>query len=280
MILDDGGDLTLLMHDKYPDMLTDVRGISRGDHHRRAPAAGHGAGRHAADARDQRQRQRHQVEVRQPLRLPRILVDGIRRGTDVMMAGKVAVVNGFGDVGKGSAASPAQRRLPGDGDRGRSDLRLAGGDGGLPGHHHGRRRAASATSSSPPPATSTSSRIDHMRAMKHRAIVCNIGHFDAEIQIAALRNYQLGKRQAAGGRGGVPRRQAADRAVRGAAGEPGQRHRPSELRHERQLHQPGAGADRAVQRAAGTVPAAGLHAAEARSTRRWRRCIWPRSAPS
>ena len=59
------------------------------------------------------------------------LVDGIRRGTDVMMAGKVAMVAGFGDVGKGSAASLAQRRLPRHGLRGRSDLRAAGGDGGL-----------------------------------------------------------------------------------------------------------------------------------------------------
>ena len=59
------------------------------------------------------------------------LVDGIRRGTDVMMAGKVAMVAGFGDVGKGSAAILTQRRLPGDGERGRSDLRASGGDGGL-----------------------------------------------------------------------------------------------------------------------------------------------------
>ncbi len=70
------------------------------------------------------------------------LVDGIRRGTDVMMAGKVAMVAGFGDVGKGSAASPAQRRLPGDGLGNRPDLRAAGGDGGLRGHHDGGRRAA------------------------------------------------------------------------------------------------------------------------------------------
>ena len=59
------------------------------------------------------------------------LVDGIRRGTDVMMAGKVAMVAGFGDVGKGSAALAAQRRLPGHGVRDRSDLRAAGGDGRL-----------------------------------------------------------------------------------------------------------------------------------------------------
>ena len=70
------------------------------------------------------------------------LVDGIRRGTDVMMAGKVAMVAGFGDVGKGSAASLAQCRLPRAGGGDRPDLRAAGVDGRLRGHHHGRRRAA------------------------------------------------------------------------------------------------------------------------------------------
>ena len=71
MILDDGGDLTLLMHQKYPDMLKDVRGVSE-DHHRRASPARHGARRQAADPGDQRQRQRDQIQVRQPVRLPRI----------------------------------------------------------------------------------------------------------------------------------------------------------------------------------------------------------------
>ena len=70
------------------------------------------------------------------------LVDGIRRATDVMMAGKVAVVAGYGDVGKGSAASPAQCRCPRGRDRDRPDLRAAGGDGGLRGQHHGRDGAA------------------------------------------------------------------------------------------------------------------------------------------
>ena len=70
------------------------------------------------------------------------LVDGIRRGTDVMMAGKVAMVAGFGDVGKGSAASLTQRRLPRHGLGGRPDLRAAGGDGRLRGRDDGGRRAA------------------------------------------------------------------------------------------------------------------------------------------
>ncbi len=86
------------------------------------------------------------------------LVDGIRRGTDVMMSGKVAMVAGFGDVGKGSAASLQAGRLPRDGLRGRSDLRAAGRDGRLRGRHDGGRRAAAPTSSSRRPATRTSSR--------------------------------------------------------------------------------------------------------------------------
>ena len=117
------------------------------------------------------------------------LVDGIRRGTDVMMAGKVAVVCGYGDVGKGCAASferPGRRVLR---HRDRPDLRAAGGDGRLRGHDHGRGGAAGDIF-----VTATGNKdvitIDHMRAMKDRAIVCNIGHFDSEIQVGALRNLQ------------------------------------------------------------------------------------------
>ena len=111
-----------------------------------------------------------------------LLVDGIRRGTDVMMAGKVAMVAGFGDVGKGSAAA-AQRRLPRDGLRNRPDLRPAGGDGRLRGHDDGRRRSAR-----------RHFRHRHRQRRRHHArpyardarsrIVCNIGHFDSEIQVS------------------------------------------------------------------------------------------------
>ena len=117
------------------------------------------------------------------------LVDAIRRGTDVMMAGKVALVAGFGDVGKGSAASlrnagcrvmvteidpicALQAAMEGyevvtmDDMAGRADIFVT--------------------------ATGNVDVItaDHMRAMKHRAIVCNIGHFDSEIQVSALKNYK------------------------------------------------------------------------------------------
>ena len=104
---------------------------------------------------DQRQRLGHQVQVRQPLRLPRSLVDGIKRATDVMIAGKVAVVAGYGDVGKGLGPGPARPVGPGVGHRDRPDLRAAGRDGRLPRRDHGLRRRARPTSSSPPPATTT-----------------------------------------------------------------------------------------------------------------------------
>ena len=117
------------------------------------------------------------------------LVDGIRRGTDVMMAGKVAVVNGFGDVGKGSSAS----------------LRNAGCrvmvtevdpicalQAAMEGYQVVTMDDAAPIGDIFVTATGNVDviTIEHMRAMKHRAIVCNIGHFDSEIQIDALRNYK------------------------------------------------------------------------------------------
>jgi len=136
---------------------------------------------------DQRQRQRNEIEVRHLYGCRESLVDGIRRGTDVMMSGKVAMVAGFGDVGKGSAASLRQAGCRVHGLGSRSDLRVAGGDGRLRGRHDGRRRSARRHLRH-----RTGNKdiitIEHMRAMKDRAIVCNIGHFDNEIQIAHLRN--------------------------------------------------------------------------------------------
>src|ERR1700743_3686597 len=117
------------------------------------------------------------------------LVDGIRRGTDVMMSGKVAVVAGFGDVGKGSAAS----------------LRSAGArvmvtevdpicalQAAMEGYQVTTMDDAASHADIFVTATGNLDVIthDHMRAMKDRAIVCNIGHFDSEIQIASLRNYK------------------------------------------------------------------------------------------
>jgi adenosylhomocysteinase len=105
MLLDDGGDLTLLMHDKYPDMLKDVRGVSEETTtgvHRLAVMAKQGKLLIPAfNVNDSVTKSKFDnlYGCRESL------VDGIRRATDVMMAGKVAVVCGYGDVGKGSAAS-------------------------------------------------------------------------------------------------------------------------------------------------------------------------------
>jgi len=117
------------------------------------------------------------------------LVDGIRRATDVMMAGKVAVVNGYGDVGKGSAAS----------------LRNAGCrvmvtevdpicalQAAMEGYEVVTMDDAAPRGDIFVTATGNIDviTVDHMRRMKDRAIVCNIGHFDSEIQIGALRNFK------------------------------------------------------------------------------------------
>ncbi|MGE3626266.1 MAG: adenosylhomocysteinase, partial [Hyphomicrobiales bacterium] len=115
------------------------------------------------------------------------LVDGIRRATDVMMSGKVGVVAGFGDVGKGSAAS----------------LRNAGArvivteidpicalQAAMEGYEVTTMEEAAPRGDIFVTTTGNIDviTVDHMRAMKHRAIVCNIGHFDSEIQVAGLKN--------------------------------------------------------------------------------------------
>ena len=189
MILDDGGDLTLLMHQKYPDMLKDVRGISEetttGVHRLWDMVKAGTLLTPAINVNDSVTKSKFDnlYGCRESL------VDGIRRGTDVMMAGKVAVVNGFGDVGKGSAAS----------------LRNAGCrvmvtevdpicalQAAMEGYQVVTMNDAAPLGDIFVTATGNVDviTIEHMRAMKHRAIVCNIGHFDSEIQIDALRNYK------------------------------------------------------------------------------------------
>ena len=115
------------------------------------------------------------------------LVDGIRRGTDVMMAGKVAMVAGFGDVGKGSAASLRNagcRVLVAEIDP------ICALQAAMEGYEVTTMNEAAPRADLFVTATGNKDviTIDHMRAMKDRAIVCNIGHFDSEIQVAALRN--------------------------------------------------------------------------------------------
>jgi len=115
------------------------------------------------------------------------LVDGIRRGTDVMMAGKVAMVAGFGDVGKGSAASLRQagcRVLVSEIDP------ICALQAAMEGYEVTTMEDAAPRADIFVTATGNKDVItlDHMRAMKDRAIVCNIGHFDNEIQVAGLKN--------------------------------------------------------------------------------------------
>ena len=117
------------------------------------------------------------------------LVDGIRRGTDVMMAGKVAMVAGFGDVGKGSAASLRQagcRVMVSEVDP------ICALQAAMEGYEVVTMEDAAPRADIFVTATGNKDviTVDHMRAMKDRAIVCNIGHFDNEIRIADLRNFK------------------------------------------------------------------------------------------
>ncbi len=117
------------------------------------------------------------------------LVDGIRRGTDVMMAGKVAMVAGFGDVGKGSAASLRNagcRVLVAEIDP------ICALQASMEGYEVTTMDDAAPRADIFVTATGNKDVItlEHMRKMKDRAIVCNIGHFDSEIQVAALRNFK------------------------------------------------------------------------------------------
>ena len=187
MILDDGGDVTKLMHDKYPDMLNHVKGISEetttGVHRLWEMAR---AGELLVPA----------INVNDSVTKAKCdnlygcresLVDGIRRGTDVMMSGKVAVVAGFGDVGKGSSASLRNagcRVLVTEIDP------ICALQAAMEGYEVVTMDEAAPRGDIFVTATGNVDviTIDHMRAMKHRAIVCNIGHFDSEIQIEALRN--------------------------------------------------------------------------------------------
>ena len=187
MILDDGGDLTVLMHNKYPEMMKDVRGISEetttGVHRLWEMAKQGKLLVPAINVNDSVTKSKFDnlYGCRESL------VDAIRRGTDVMMAGKVAVVAGYGDVGKGSAASLRQggcRVLVTEVDP------ICALQAAMEGYEVVTMEEAAPRGDIFCTATGNVDviTIDHMRAMKHRAIVCNIGHFDSEIQIEALRN--------------------------------------------------------------------------------------------
>ena len=189
LILDDGGDLTKLMHEKFPDMLNDVKGLSEETT----------TGVHRL----------YEMQANKTLKVPAInvndsvtkskfdnlygcresLVDSIRRATDVMLSGKIALVAGYGDVGKGSAAS----------------LRSAGArvmitevdpicalQASMEGYDVVNIDEVAHIPDIFVTATGNIDvvTLDHMRKMKDQAIVCNIGHFDSEIQINQLNNMQ------------------------------------------------------------------------------------------
>ena len=187
MILDDGGDLTAIMHEDYPELMADIKGIS--------------------EETTTGVMFLKKMEENGTLKVPAInvndsvtkskfdnkygcresLVDALRRATDVMLAGKTAVVCGYGDVGKGSAESLASQGV-------RVTVTEIDPICALQAAMDGFE--VSTMEDKAPQAdifvTTTGNKdiitVDHMREMKDRAIVCNIGHFDNEIQVEPLRN--------------------------------------------------------------------------------------------
>ncbi len=189
ILLDDGGDLTLLMHEKYPELLDDVVGVSEetttGVHRLYEMAKAGTLKIPAINVNDSVTKSKfdNKYGCRESL------VDAIRRGTDVMMAGKVAVVCGYGDVGKGSAQS-----LAGAGARvivTEIDP-ICALQAAMDGFEV--RRLDDVVSNVDIIVTTTGNKdivtADHMRALKDMAIVCNIGHFDNEIAVADMKNYK------------------------------------------------------------------------------------------
>jgi adenosylhomocysteinase len=189
MILDDGGDATKIVHERHPELLPGIRGISEetttGVHRLYEMMRDGKLKVPAFNVNDSVTKSKFDnlYGCRESL------VDGIKRATDVMLAGKVAVVNGFGDVGKGSAAS-----LRGQGARVMvTEIDpICALQAAMEGYQVTTMDEAAPVGDIFVTATGNVDviTIDHMRRMKDRTIVCNIGHFDSEIQIAALRNYQ------------------------------------------------------------------------------------------
>ena len=189
LILDDGGDLTAVMHEKFPELMTGVQGLS--------------------EETTTGVQRLYEMEKAGTLLSPAInvndsvtkskfdnlygcresLVDGIKRATDVMVAGKLAVVCGFGDVGKGSAESlrsQGARVVVTEIDP------ICALQAAMQGYEVRTIDEVAPVADIFVTATGNVDviTIDHLRQMKDRAIVCNIGHFDSEIQIEALRNYR------------------------------------------------------------------------------------------
>ncbi len=189
MILDDGGDATGIIHEKFPEMLDEIKGLSEetttGVHRLKEMERDNKLKVPAINVNDSVTKSKFDNLYG----CKESLVDGIRRGTDVMMAGKIAVVAGFGDVGKGSAAS-----LRGAGAR--VCVTEVDPINALQAAMEGYEVVTmdDACSYGDIFVTATGNvdiiTLEHMRKMRDRAIVCNIGHFDNEIQTEALRNYK------------------------------------------------------------------------------------------
>jgi adenosylhomocysteinase len=187
MLLDDGGDLTVIMHEQYPELMADVKGVSEetttGVHRLYEMAKKGKLMVPAINVNDSVTKSKFDnlYGCRESLS------DGIRRATDVMFSGKVAVVAGYGDVGKGSAQSlrnSGARVMVTEVDP------ICALQAAMEGFQVVTMDEAAPVADIFVTATGNKDilTIDHMRAMKDRAIVCNIGHFDNEIQVDALRN--------------------------------------------------------------------------------------------
>ncbi|MGD1976324.1 MAG: adenosylhomocysteinase, partial [Gammaproteobacteria bacterium] len=189
MLLDDGGDLTQLMHDKYPELLKEVRGLS--------------------EETTTGVQRLYEMEKAGLLRIPAInvndsvtkskfdnlygcresLVDAIKRATDVMIAGKIAVVCGYGDVGKGSAQ--ALRGLGATVWITEIDP-ICALQAAMEGYRVVTMDDVCSRADIFVTATGNTNviTVEHMRKMRDQAIVCNIGHFDNEIDVAAIRELE------------------------------------------------------------------------------------------
>ena len=189
MLLDDGGDLTQVVHEKYPELLEDIRGLSEETTtgvHRLYEMMKEGTLKCPAfNVNDSVTKSKFDnlYGCRESL------LDGIKRATDVMIAGKIAVVLGYGDVGKGCAQS-----LRGQG----ATVWVTEIDpicalqAAMEGYRVVTMEEAAPVADIFVTATGNYHVIthEHMQAMKNNAIVCNIGHFDNEIDVASLRQYE------------------------------------------------------------------------------------------
>jgi len=189
MLLDDGGDLTALMHKEFKDLLTSVKGLTE------ETTTGIKA---LKKMEAEKKLLVSAINVNDSVTKSKFdnlygcresLVDGIKRATDVMISGKTAIVAGFGDVGKGSAASLRQsgaRVMVTEADP------ICALQAAMEGYKVVLMEEAIADADIVVTATGNKDIVtaDHMRKMKDRSILCNIGHFDKEIQVEALRNYK------------------------------------------------------------------------------------------